>query len=278
MHFGDALTKRVQDTSPVCVSFEPVLAKLPVGISKDTDGVLMFGKGMVDATCGTASTFCIQLACFEALGWQGVKACWELASYAKQKGFVVIADGKRGDCGDAADAYAEAYLHEESPFDALTVNPYMGLQSLSPYIDACKKNDKGIFILLKSNNAGSGDVQDLPAGDESVHEYLAQLMEGLAAQHVGGEYNFSCVGAMVGTEYQEELKYLRTLMPHCPLLITGYGAEGGTAETVRCGFVPDGTGAIVSAGKSILYASYEADWKEAAAREVKAMAEAIIKG
>ncbi|HLD71366.1 MAG TPA: orotidine 5'-phosphate decarboxylase, partial [Candidatus Peribacteraceae bacterium] len=126
-------------------------------------------------------------------------------------------------------------------------------------------------VLVKTSNASSGELQDLPVGDEVVHEHLAQLVEGWATQHLGRS-NLSCVGAVVGATYPEELKYLRTLMPHVPFLIPGYGAQGGTAADVKHGFIPDGTGAIVNASRSIIFASKGKDWKEAAAKAAVNMA------
>jgi orotidine-5'-phosphate decarboxylase len=146
---------------------------------------------------------------------------------------------------------------------------------VNPFIERAQKHDKGIFVLVKTSNASSGELQDLPCGDEVVHEHLAQLVESWGAQQLGSESNLSCVGAVVGATYPEELKYLRTIMPHIPFLIPGYGAQGGTAEDVRHGFIADGTGAIVSASRSVLYASSGDDWKEAARDAAKSMSDEL---
>jgi len=118
-------------------------------------------------------------------------------------------------------------------------------------------------------------LQDLPVGDEVVHEHLAQLVESWAAQHLGPKSNLSCVGAVVGATYPEELKYLRTLMPHCPFLIPGFGVQGGTAEDVKHGFLADGTGAIVNSSRGIIFASSGKDWQEEAKKAALEMAEAL---
>ncbi len=272
MHFADALTERVKALSPVCVGLDPQLAKLPEGIAKDPQGVLEFGKGIIDAVKHIAPCVKPQMAFFEVLGWEGMKVFWELCRYAKEQDLIVIADGKRGDIGSTCEAYAEAYLYEGSPIDALTVNPYLGSDGIKPFLAQCVQNGKGIFVLVKTSNPSSGELQDLPAGDEAVHEHLAQLVESWGAQHLGPETNLSCVGAVVGATYPEEMKYLRTLMPHIPFLIPGYGAQGGTAEDAKHGFIPDGTGAIVNASRSILYASKGKDWKEAAGKAAESMA------
>ena len=275
MPFPDSLTERTQKTSPVCVGLDPRLEKLPEGISKDADGVLTFNKGIIDAVKDIASCVKPQLAFYEVLGVEGIKVFWETCEYAKKNGLIVIADGKRNDIGSTCEAYADAYLGPDSPIDALTVTPYLGSDGIKPFIERCTKNDKGIFILVKTSNPSSGELQDLPTGDDVVHENVAQLVEALGAQCLG-KTNLSCVGAVVGATYPEELKYLRTLMPHCPFLIPGYGAQGGGAEDVKSGFLADGTGAIVNSSRGIIFASSGNDWKEAARRSAEEMAEELV--
>jgi orotidine-5'-phosphate decarboxylase len=267
MHFADALIAATRDRSPLCVGLDPNLSLLPEGIDRDDKGMLTFCKGIIDAVKSTAGSVKLQLAYFEVLGWEGMKVFWDSARYAKEQGLLVIADGKRNDIGPTCEAYADAYLFPESPIDALTVSPYLGSDGINPFIDRCVKNDKGIFVLVKTSNPSSGELQDLPAGDEVVHEHLAQLVESWGAQHLGDQ-NLSCIGAVVGATYPEELKYLRTLMPHIPFLIPGYGAQGGTAEDVKYGFV-GGIGAVVAASRSIIFASKNKDWKEAAGKAAK---------
>lgn len=272
MHFADALTTAVKAKSPVCVGLDPALDKLPDGISRDAAGVLKFNKGIIDATADVASCVKPQLAYYEVLGWEGMKVFFETCAYAKSKGLLVIADGKRNDIGTTCEAYADAYLSGNSPIDALTVTPYLGSDGINPFIDRCVKNDKGIFVLVKTSNASSGEIQDLPTMDEMVHEQVAQLTESWGMHHIGPVTNISFVGAVVGATYPEEMKYLRTLMPHIPFLIPGYGAQGGTAADVKYGFLPDGTGAIVNASRSIIFASKGEDWQDAAQKAAIQMA------
>lgn len=264
MHFADSLTAATKKKSAVCVGLDPALEKLPEGISRDARGVLHFNKGIIDATADIASCVKPQLAYYEVLGWEGMKVFWETCSYAKEKGLLVIADGKRNDIGSTCEAYADAYLSKDSPVDALTVTPYLGSDGIVPFIQRCIDNEKGMFVLVKTSNESSGDVQDLPIGDEVVHEHVAQLTEGWGMHHIGPETNLSFVGAVVGATYPEEMKYLRTIMPHIPFLIPGYGAQGGTAADVVHGFLPDGTGAIVNAGRSIIFSSNGSDWQDSA--------------
>ena len=271
MHFADALTAATKEKSPVCVGLDPDLQRLPEGVSRDPAGMLEFCIGIIDAVKNTACCVKPQLAYFEILGWEGMKVFWEVCEYAKEQNMLVIADGKRNDIGSTCDAYAEAYLHEESPIDALTVSPYLGSDGILPFVERCQANEKGIFVLVKTSNPSSGELQDVPAGDEVVHEHVAQIVESIAAKNIGKDSALSCVGAVVGATYPEELKYLRTLMPHVPFLIPGYGAQGGTAADVQSGFIPDGTGAIVNSSRGIIFASEGADWKEAAQKAVESM-------
>ena len=272
MHFADALTRATKEKSPVCVGLDPSVSKLPEGISHDAAGVLEFSKGIVDAVKDVAACVKPQMAYYEVLGWEGMKIFWETCAYAKEQGLLVIADGKRNDIGSTCEAYADAYLNAQSPIDALTVSPYLGSDGVKPFVERCSKNNKGIFILVKTSNPSSGELQDLPTGDEEVHEHMAQLVESWAAQVLGPESNFSCIGAVVGATYPEELKYLRTLMPHVPILIPGFGAQGGTAQDVKYGFVPDGTGAIVNSSRGIIFASKGKDWQETARKAAQEMA------
>lgn len=275
MHFADALTQATKEKSPVCVGLDPRLDKLPESLSQDVAGVLEFNKGIIDAVKDIACCIKPQLAYYELLGWEGYKMFWDTCSYAKEQGLLVIADGKRNDIGSTCDAYADAYLSGDSPIDALTVTPYLGSDGIKPFMERCHENGKGIYVLVKTSNPSSGELQDLPIGDEVVHEHIAQLVESWATEILGPDSGLSSVGAVVGATYPEELKYLRTLMPHVPFLIPGYGAQGGTADDVKYGFVPDGTGAVVNSSRSIIYASSGDDWQDAANTATLQMAENI---
>ncbi len=272
MHFADALTAAARTRSPLCVGLDPALSKLPEVVSKDSAGVSEFCKGIIDSVKDHCCCVKPQSAYFEALGWEGVKVFWEVCAYAKERDLLVIADVKRGDIGTTAEAYAEAYLHEGSAVDAVTVNPYLGSDGIKPFMEVAAHNEKGVFVLVKTSNESSGELQDLPIGDEVVHEHMAQLVESWSTAYLGPETSLSLVGAVVGATYPEELKYLRTLMPHVPFLIPGFGAQGGTVDNVLHGFIPDGTGAVVNASRSIIFASKGKDWKEAAGKEAAKVA------
>ena len=270
MHYADRLSGRIKERGPICIGLDPLLAKLPEGLPKTIEGIQIFCRRIIDAVNPIAAILKPQLAYFEVLGWEGMKLFYELCSYAQKQGLMVIADGKRNDIGSTCEAYADAYLSASSPIDALTVSPYLGSDGVTPFIERAVKNDRGIYVLVKTSNESSGELQDLPVGDEVVHEYLAQLVESWATGHLGN-CNLSCVGAVVGATYPEELTYLRTLMPHVPFLIPGYGAQGGTAADCRPGFLADGQGAVVNSSRAILYASKGNDWQEAAQKAALAM-------
>src|SRR3989338_5111536 len=271
MHFADAFTERIQKTSPVCVGLDPLLTHLPKSIDKTPAGILAFNKGIIDAVKDIAACIKPQIAFYEVFRSIGIDVFWETCAYAKKQGLLVIADIKRGDIGSTCEAYADAYLSTESPCDAVTVNPYLGFDGVLPFLERCMKNDKGMFVLVKTSNPSSGELQDLPVGDEVVHEHLAGLVSTWGMECCGPVSHLSCVGAVVGATYPEELKYLRSLMPNTPFLIPGFGAQGGTAKDVKNGFLSDGTGAIVNSSRGIIYASSGADWQEAARKAAEKM-------
>ncbi len=263
-HYADRLAARIAQTSPACVGLDPALEKLPEGITRDAAGVAAFCRGIIDAVADIASCVKPQLAYFERLRGDGMKVFWDTCAYAHEKGLIVIADGKRNDIGPTCDAYAEAYLGADSPVDALTVSPYLGSDGITPFIKRCTENSKGIYILVKTSNESSGELQDLPVGDESVCEHLAQLVTGWGRDEIGPESGMSCVGAVVGAPYPEEMRYLRSLMPQAPFLVPGYGAQGGTAADAVTALYDNGTGAVINSSRGIIFAGGGKDWQEKA--------------
>ncbi len=248
---------------------------LPEGIPNTIDGATAFCRGIIDAVAGVAACVKLQLACYELLRGEGMRLFWELASYAKEKGLIVIADGKRNDIGSTAELYAKAYLGKGSPIDALTVNPYLGMDSIQPFIEHCVQNEKGIFVLVKTSNPGSGDLQNLPLRKGTLHEHLATIVQYLGMSHLGEKSHLSCIGAVIGATYPEELRSLRNLMPNTPFLIPGFGTQGGTADDVRYGFLPNDTGAVVHTTRSVLYASHGEDWQKKARESAEKIAFAL---
>lgn len=252
--------------------------------------ILEFNKGLIDALCGIVPAVKPQCAYYEMFGWQGVKALYDTISYAKQKGMFVITDGKRNDIGSTMQAYAKAHLGTVSvgggcctPFggDALTVNPYLGSDGIRPLLDTCEDEDKGIFVLVKTSNPSSGELQNqMFEGGESLYETVGQYCEEWG-QSLPGKYGYSGVGAVVGATYPEQLAELRGSLTRTFFLVPGYGAQGGGAKDVVPAFDARGLGAVVNASRSIMCAwqkngAPEQDYAQAAAQEAVRMRDEIV--
>ena len=224
-----------------------------------------FNCGIIDAVCDIVPAVKPQSAYYELLGYEGVRAFKKTADYAKSKGMYVIADVKRNDIGSTAQAYSEAYLgavkiggSEIFPFDfdAATVNAYLGSDGVMPFIETCKKRGKAIFALVKTSNPSSGELQDKVLDGEPVYTVVADLMAEISRDTIGKE-GFSCVGAVVGATYPEELKFLRERLANTFFLVPGYGAQGGGAKEVANAFQKGGRGAIINSSRGIICA-----WKK----------------
>lgn len=214
-----------------------------------------------------------QLAFFESLGADGIRAFEEVCGYGRNAGLLVIGDGKRGDIGSTARAYASAYLEkrdDEPPLlDALTINPYLGQDSIEPFLAACRRSGSGVFCLVKTSNAGGSDIQDLPLSDGSrVWQRVAELVADWGADHVG-ERGLSSVGAVVGATHPRAVGTARRLMPQTVLLLPGIGAQGATPADVARAFTSGPASALVPVSRSVIYAFRVdgADWRTAAAAE-----------
>lgn len=243
--------------------------------SKDIYGMcaamLEYSKALIDATYDIVPAVKLQSAYFEMYGVEGIKLYKEMIDYCKEKDMVVMADVKRGDIGSTSAGYSKAYLgkniineNEEGVFDVdfATVNPYMGSDCVNPFVEDCKKYDKGIFVLVKTSNKSSGELQDLKTEDgEEIYIKVAKLVNTWGEDLVG-KYGYSSVSAVVGATYPKQLEELRKLMPHAYFLIPGYGAQGGKAEDIALGFDKNGLGGIVNATRSLMCA-YKSDlWKD----------------
>lgn len=263
MNFADKLIRKIKATSPICVGLDPRFDQLPKHIRDDapTPGAAYyeFNKGIIDAVHDQVAAVKPQFAFYEMLGLDGLAALSRTIQYAQEKGLIVIADAKRNDIGTTAEAYAHAYLDKTGDFasDALTVTPYLGYDGIKPFVEACKENDKGIFILVKTSNKSSGDLQDrhVEAEKLKVFELMAHYVESWGSDLIGEE-GYSSVGAVVGATFPEEAKRLRELMPETIFLVPGYGAQGATAKDVKHCFKADGTGALVNSSRGIIF-SYE---------------------
>ena len=264
--------------NPTVIGLDPRYEKLPKCVKdkypKTLEGVgqaiIEYNKALIDAIYDIIPAIKPQIAFYEMYGIPGIQAFKETCEYAKQKGMFVIADIKRGDIGSTAQGYSNAYLgktkigeSEQSLYDIdfVTVNPYMGTDCVKPFIEDCKKYNKGLFILVKTSNPSSGELQDVKLENgEEVYTRVAKYVEKWG-EDLRGEYNYSSISAVVGATYPEQLKQLRQIAPHTYFLIPGYGAQGGKAEEIALGFDENGLGGIVNASRSLMCA-YKSDmWK-----------------
>ncbi|HJQ74146.1 MAG TPA: orotidine-5'-phosphate decarboxylase [Gaiellaceae bacterium] len=264
-HFADRLAAAVERKgAPLCVGLDPDPALMPAGV-----GVVEFCRGIVDAVAEHAVAVKPQAAFFEAQGASGWAALVEVCGYARDAGLVVIADAKRGDVPSTARAYAAAF----APFaDAVTVNPYLGRDSLEPFLE---HEGLGVLAILKTSNPGSADLQDLPLEDgRPLWQHVAGLLDRWGEDLVGAS-GLSSLGAVVGATHPEVLETVRGLMPRAVLLLPGVGAQGGRAEDLAAAFTPGPASALVSASRSVLYADAGAGWQEAAAAEAGRLADEL---
>ena len=286
----DILIEKIKQTNnPTVMGLDPryemipecVRAKYDTSLEGVCKAILEYNKALIDATYDIIPAVKPQIAFYEMFGIEGIKLFNETCKYAKEKGLVVIVDAKRGDIGSTAQAYSNALLgktpigeNEVEIFnvDFITVNPYMGTDCVKPFIDDCKKYNKGIFVLVKTSNKSSGDVQDLVLQNgKTIYETIAELVN-IWGEDLVGENGFSSVGAVVGATYPQQLEELRKIMPKSYFLIPGYGAQGGKAEDIALGFAENGLGGIVNASRSLMCA-YKSDlWKNKFAEEDYAQA------
>ena len=258
--------------TPVLVGVDPRFNMIPEYLRKGVDpkdlkGVAAvyrtFSLRLLDVIAPHVACIKPQLAFFEAVGPRGMDALADVIAYAHQLGLIVILDGKRNDIGSTAEGYAAAYLGENSAWggDALTVSPYLGEDSVQPFVNVAEKNDAGIFVLVKTSNPGGGMLQDLVADGKTIYQHTADWVEKTAktfAEAQGEKYG--AVGAVVGATYPEQLAELRQRMPHAWLLVPGFGAQGGTAEGVKPAFDSEGLGAIINNSRGIIFAHTRKDY------------------
>ena len=276
----DKLVNKIKETNnPTVIGLDPRCEMIPNCIkekySQDLEGIskaiIEFNKKLIDETCDIIPAVKVQIAFYEMYGIEGLKAFKETCNYAKSKNMLVIADAKRGDIGSTAEGYSKAFLgrtkigDKEIPIfdvDFLTVNAYFGIDCVKPFIEDCKKYGKGIFILVKTSNPSSGELQDLKTKDgDEIYTEMAKLVEKWG-EELRGEYGYSSISAVVGATYPKQLKQIREIAPHTFFLIPGYGAQGGKAEDIALGFDSNGLGGIVNNSRGLMCA-YKSDlWKD----------------
>lgn len=274
-HFADKLTNRISTlANPTCVGLDPRLNQIPEFIldrameeyGETTEGIaeaiIAFNTGIIDAIADIVPVVKPQIAFYECYGYEGFRAYEETIKYAQKKGLLVIGDAKRNDIGSTATAYAQGHLGKVEGFDgpietinadSLTITPYLGTDGIKPFTDICQEEGKGVFVLVRTSNPSSDEIQGQALGDHLMDEHVATLVEGWGRDLIG-QTGFSSVGAVVGATYPEEARILRNLMPNQIFLVPGYGAQGGGAEDVKPCFHDNGTGAIISSSRGIIFA------------------------
>jgi orotidine-5'-phosphate decarboxylase len=251
VHVADRLVRAIRDRgAPACVGLDPVLERIPDRTGSDLDTIRAFCGGVLEACAGIVPAVKVQSACFERYGAAGVEVRDRVLATATELGFVTILDAKRGDIGVSAAHYAHAAFRGAVPVDWLTVNAYLGADGLTPFLEA----GGGIFALVRTSNPGGDALQTQRLeGGGTVADTVARLVADLGASFRGTS-GMSALGAVVGATKGDELARLRALMPDQPLLVPGYGAQGGGVDDVRPLFGPDGVGALVTASRSVIYA------------------------
>lgn len=276
------LVEKIQKTkAPICVGLDPMLSYIPAHITEKAfkefgetpegaaEAVWQYNKEIIDHTFDLIPSVKPQIAMYEQFGIEGLKVYEKTVRYCQEKGLIVIGDAKRGDIGSTSQAYAVGHLGKVQigsktyagfGTDFLTVNPYLGTDGVKPFVDVCKAEDKGIFVLVKTSNPSSGEFQDRLIDGKPLYEHVAAKVVEWGADCMDGAY--SNVGAVVGATYPEMSKILRKLMPHTYFLVPGYGAQGGTAKDLAHCFNEDGLGAVVNSSRGIIAAYKQEKYKK----------------
>lgn len=267
----DRLIEKIKQTDNPSVvgldtNFDYLPDELRAGVADlrgAAQAIAEFNRNVIDNICDIVPAVKVQIAYYEMYGAEGMKAFAETLAYSSKKGMYVMTDAKRNDIGATAECYAKAYLGKtfvngasETAFDSdfLTVNGYLGSDGIVPFLKWMKERDKGIFVLVKTSNPSSGELQDMRLSDgKTVYEYMGQLVEEWG-KNCRGKYGYSDVGAVVGATHPAQAEILRKQMPHTFFLIPGYGAQGGTARDLKVCFDADGMGGIVNSSRGILCA------------------------
>ena len=270
----DVLMKKIEKlNNPTVVGLDPTIEMMPAGLKNEmfekygktpeavANMFLKFNKEIVDSVCDIVPAVKPQIAMYEKYGLEGINAYLESIEYAKSKGMVIIGDIKRGDISSTAAAYAahiggtdidgaEFDLWKE---DWVTINPYLGIDGIQPFIDACNKKKRGAFVLVKTSNPSSNQLQDIVVDGKTIYETVAGLVEEWGQQSMG-DMGYSRIGAVVGATHKEQGEKLRKIMPHTFFLVPGYGAQGGTGADLKGFFDKDGRGCIVNSSRGIIAA------------------------
>ena len=284
--------------TPALVGIDPRWDLLPAAIrevagsksanrcERDAWAFEAFSKQLIDVVAPLVPAIKPQVAFFEQLGVLGFRALHSVMDYARRAGLIVIADAKRGDIGSTAEAYADAWLAGEDPHaaawpaDALTINPYLGTDSLQPFVDLAHRRGAGLYVLVRTSNPGAAEFQDRMSDGQPLFEIVARTVQRLSDTTRATDQVFGCVGAVVGATWPVQLQELRNQMPAVPLLIPGYGTQGGTSSDTAGAFNSDGLGAVINSSRGINFAWQrqpysdqfgEARWQDAIAAATRDM-------
>jgi orotidine-5'-phosphate decarboxylase len=286
----DELVKRMKSLrNPSVIGLDPRLSYIPASIRDEflkegadpleaaSESILAYNIAIIDEIWDVVPAVKPQIAFYEEYGWRGIKAYMETAAYAKKKGLLVIGDIKRGDVSSTADAYADSHLGKVDIFgkklavydeDFATINPYLGFDSIEPFLRNCRDYGKGVFVLVKTSNPESGQLQDLmadsPFGKAPLHEIVGRLVSQWGEDLIG-DCGYSEVGAVTGVTHPAQAKRLRELMPHTLFLAPGYGAQGAKAHDIA-------DGSIVNSSRGVIAAHLRAPYKDAFGEEAFAKA------
>ncbi len=302
MAFDRLIENIAAKQNPTVAGLDPKLDFVPASIKnacfercgKTLEGaaeaLFEFNKAIIDQIYDIVPAVKPQAAYYEMYGWQGVRALAQTIAYAREKGMFVITDGKRNDIGTTMEAYAAAHLGSTAVdgvsidafgADALTVNGYLGSDGIKPLLNICREKDKGIFVLVKTSNPSSGELQDMKLENgASVYEQMGRMCESWG-EELPGKYGYSGVGAVVGATYPEQLAEMREKAPHTFFLVPGYGAQGGGANDAKNAFDKNGLGAVINSSRGIMCAwkkqgLTEDDFAAAARAEAVRMKEDIL--
>ena len=267
-HFGDKLVKKIRDTqSFLCLGIDPHLDLIPniFDLQNNSSNIITkvekFCFSLLDSAKDLVPAIKPQIALFEQLGPDGMKLLASLCKYAQSLNFLIIMDAKRGDIGSTSQAYANAYLGENAPYpsDAMTINPWLGIDSLEPFFKKASETTSGLFVLVHTSNKGSKDIQEMPlTNGAKCYEHLAKLLRPIIEKHKG-DLGLSSIGIVSGATFKDESLALRKLLPSAPFLIPGYGAQGASAKDACAPLIKDSAFpnllnfGLINASRSILF-------------------------
>ena len=274
--FADRFIETVTQSGPLCVGLDPHAGRIPEIFGGDTaEGITAWAKAVLEVAVGRVGLVKPQAGLFERHGWQGMRALAEVCTYARSLGFMVLLDAKRGDIGSTAAGYAAAYLSEAAPFpcDAVTVNPYMGLDTLEPFIQQAERNQKGVIVLARTSNPGSADFQSRDLEGAPLYVRVVEQLRPMMSR-LRGSSGWSGLMLVTGATGPAEARALRECAPDALFLVPGYGTQGAGAKEAVAGFV-GGKGGCVNASRSVTFpaaassATDLAGWREAVAEAIE---------